>query len=120
MNYYPYYHIIPTRPSLFGIFRGLNFSSILSGTQKALNLANQAIPLIKQVSPMFKNAKTMLRVVNEFRKTDNQVTNNNQVKNNYQTKNDYQNNEKVSYNTKKEESIKENNTAQIGGPTFFI
>lgn len=116
MNYYPYYPIIPTRPSLFGIFRGLNFGSILSGTQKALNLANQAIPLIKQVSPIFKNAKTMLRVVNEFRKTDNVQEINNQIKPNIKDKN----NEKVSYNTKKEESIKENNTAQIGGPTFFI
>lgn len=70
MNYYPYYPIIPTRPSLFGLFRGFNFGSILSGTQKALNLANQAIPLIKQASPMFKNAKTMFKVMNEFRKTD--------------------------------------------------
>ena len=70
MNYYPYYPIIPTRPSLFGLFRGFNFGSILSGTQKALNLANQAIPLIKQASPMFKNAKTMFKVINEFRKTD--------------------------------------------------
>lgn len=70
MNYYPYYPIIPTRPSLFGLFRGFNFGSILSGTQKALNLANQAIPLIKQASPMFKNVKTMFKVMNEFRKTD--------------------------------------------------
>ena len=70
MNYYPYIPVMPTRPSLFGIFKGFNFGSILSGTQKALNLANQAIPLIKQVSPVFKNAKTMFRVMNEFRKTD--------------------------------------------------
>ena len=32
MNYYPYIPVMPTRPSLFGIFKGFNFGSILSGT----------------------------------------------------------------------------------------
>ena len=103
MNYYPYYPIIPTRPSLFGLFRGFNFGSILSGTQKVLNLANQAIPLIKQASPMFKNAKTMFKVMNEFRKTD-------AVK-------------PVKKIEKKEESIvnKEVSIAKYyEGPTFFV
>ena len=108
MNYYPYYPIIPTRPSLFGIFRGFNFGSILSGTQKALNLANQAIPLIKQVSPVFKNAKTMFKVMNEFRKTDKKPTkqSNNAIKN-----------DNIDTNIEKEstsDSFSENS------PTFFV
>lgn len=78
MNYYnPYFTMIPTAtaPASSGILGGalkggINFSSILSGTQKVLGIANQAIPLVKQVSPVVKNAKTMFRLMNEFKKVD--------------------------------------------------
>lgn len=103
MNYYPYYPIIPTKPSLFGLFKNFNFGSILSGTQKALNLANQAIPLIKQASPMFKNAKTMFKVMNEFRKTDDA-----KVIKKIEQKKEIIKNEEVS------------NEKYYNGPTFFI
>lgn len=53
-----------------GLLSKLSFSSILSGTTKALNFVNQAIPVVKQVSPIMKNAKTMFKVMNEFKKTD--------------------------------------------------
>lgn len=76
-NAYPYYGItnaganIASRSGLFGrLFGGLNFSKVLSGTQKTLNIANQAIPLIKQAQPMMRNAKTMFKVMNEFKKVD--------------------------------------------------
>ncbi len=76
MNYYyPFFNQIPYqgavgRSFLGRIFGGLNFSSILSGTQKTLGIVNQTIPLIKQVSPIIKNAKTMFQVMNEFKKED--------------------------------------------------
>ena len=79
MNYYnPYYMFYPIssfpRPGLFGTLRnsirGINFGNILNGTQRTLNLINQAIPLVKQVTPVMRNAKTMFRVMNEFKKTD--------------------------------------------------
>ena len=79
MNYYnPYYMQSPMvsmmRPNLFTALRngirGINFGGVLNGTQKTLNIINQAIPLVKQVSPVVKNAKTMFRVMNEFKKTD--------------------------------------------------
>ena len=88
MNYYnPYYMMYPMfRPSLFGAlrnsFRSINFSNILNGTQKTLNIVNQAIPLVKQVKPVMKNAKTMFKVMNEFKKTDNSKISNYQ-QNNY-------------------------------------
>lgn len=107
MNYYPYYPMIPTRPSIFGMLRNFNFGSILSGTQKALNLANQAIPLIKQATPMFKNAKTMFKVMNEFRKTDSpskSVVKNVQKEDVKEVKSNYV------------EDVKKN----YDGPTFFI
>ena len=56
MNYYPYMMNMPlayqaARPGLFSsLFKGFNFSSILSGTGKVLNVANQAIPLVWQLN----------------------------------------------------------------------
>ena len=70
MNFYnPYYYFPVARPSLFSTLRNsFNFSGILNGTQKTLNIINQAIPLVKQVSPVVKNARTMFKVMNEFKK----------------------------------------------------
>ena len=105
MNYYPYYPLVQPRPSLFGgIMRGFNFQSILSGTQKALNFANQAIPLIKQAAPMVQNAKTMFRVINEFRKTDVPVVSNAS---------------KVSNDITSNNVTLESTVVQTGGPVFF-
>ena len=86
MNYYyPYFTNIPYTQvsSGAGLFSklfggGINFSSILSGTQKTLNIINQTIPLIKQASPIIKNAKSMFKIMNEFKKVDTPPTKNQQ------------------------------------------
>ena len=77
MNYYnPYLMSYPyvsgvTNQGLFSrLFGGLNLSSILSGTQKTLNIVNQTIPLVKQAAPIVRNAKTMFKVMNEFKKVE--------------------------------------------------
>lgn len=79
MNYYnPYFYSMPinsfntmSRSGLFKkMFKSINFSSILNTTQKTLNIVNQTIPLIKQTGPILKNAKTMFKVMNEFKKID--------------------------------------------------
>lgn len=76
MNYYyPFFNQSPYqgligKTSLKKLFGSLNFSSILNGTQKTLGIVNQAIPLIKQVSPIINNAKTMFHVMDEFKKDD--------------------------------------------------
>lgn len=85
MNYYnPYFGMYPymmntVRPSLFsrmlGGIKAINFSSILSGTQKTLGIVNQTIPLVKQATPIVKNAKTMFKVMNEFKKIDKPIQN---------------------------------------------
>ena len=79
MNYFnPYFYSLPTfsaapRIGLFSrLFNGINFSSILNGTQRTLNVINQTIPLVKQAGPVIKNAKTMFKVMNEFKKDDNE------------------------------------------------
>lgn len=81
MNFYnPYYmpYNMASRGLFSNLFRGINFTSILNGTQKTLNVVNQAIPVFKEISPMIKNAKTMFRVMNEFNRnsSDNKYTNN--------------------------------------------
>lgn len=88
MNYYnPYYMMAPytslaTAPAktgllsnLIGGIRGISWGSILNNTQRTLGIINQAIPVVKQVTPVMKNAKTMFRVMNEFKKVDEQPVN---------------------------------------------
>ena len=82
MNFYdpfiysnPGFNMMSITPPRVGLFQrllgsGFNFSSILNGTQKTLNIVNQAIPLIQQAKPMVSNAKTMFQVMNEFKKID--------------------------------------------------
>ena len=117
MNYYNPYFTYPYMPTvtqtsggilskLFG--KGINWSSLLSGTQKTLGVVNQAIPLVKQVSPVMKNAKTMFKIMNEFKKVDTPISNNIQT----QTTNLNKDNSKIENIVIEQKS---NN-----GPTFFI
>lgn len=130
MNYYnPYFYSIPSMAGnvgkvglfsrLFGS-SGITLGGILNGTQRALNFANQAIPFVKQVKPMIGNAKTMFKVMNEFKKTErgknttiststNSNLNTNTTTNSYSTNNEK--NENTSQNYQKEFE---------DGPTFFM
>ena len=86
MNFYnPYYmpYTYTSRGLLGGLFRGINFTSILNGAQRTLNVVNQAIPVFKEISPIIKNAKTMFRVVNEFNKSDKSNSNIKEINSNY-------------------------------------
>jgi len=115
MNFYnPYFNTFPamgratsSSPGLFGkLFGNINLSSILSGTGKVVNFANQAIPLVKQMSPLVKNAKTMFKLMNEFKKVD-------------EPKTAY--NEPITNNlTDSKEDIEKIYSYDHNGPTFFI
>ena len=75
MNYYLPFNTIPYETKGVGLFsrlfkNGINWSSILTNTQKTLNIINQTIPVIKQAKPVINNAKTMFKVMNEFKKVD--------------------------------------------------
>jgi len=121
MNYYnPYFYTMPTTMSTpkVGLFsrllggNGITLSGILNGTQRALNFANQAIPLVKQVRPMIGNAKTMFKVMNEFKRVEKPKQN---VNNNISS------NTNNTSNLTEEEIIVENNYISTeDGPTFFI
>lgn len=116
MNYNPYYYMTPyiaqtpIRNGVFGSFfrsvRGINWSSILGGTQKALNIANQAIPVIRQITPMINNAKTMFRVMNEFKKVETPETSDS--------------NEQVVSEIKETDNLLIENSNYNDGPTFFV
>ena len=119
MNYYnPYFYQMPninqTKTGLFSrLFKNNNisFSKILNGTQKILGIANQAIPLVKQVGPVINNTKTMFRILNEFKKGDK--TNTNTKHNNIINTNNKQTN---SFTTTQNNTTYSTNN----GPTFFM
>ena len=50
--------------------KGINWSTILTNTQKTLGVINQTIPTINQIKPIVNNAKTMFRLMNEMKKSD--------------------------------------------------
>lgn len=123
MNYYnPYFYTMPTtlRSPKAGLFtrlfggNGITLGGIINGTQRALNFANQAIPLVKQVRPMIGNAKTMFKVMNEFKRSENPKQSNIQNKSiiNNKTSSD------IPQNEIKDSQNNYNNTND--GPTFFI
>lgn len=89
MNYYNPYMMMPytsavTSPAKTGLFssllsgaRGVNWGSLINNTQRTLGLINQAIPVVKQVTPVMRNARTMFRVMNEFKRVDEPATSQN-------------------------------------------
>ena len=64
--YYPYNY--PKNNRFLSNFKRINWSSFLDGTQKTLSIINQAIPVIYQIKPIYQNAKTAFKVVNELKK----------------------------------------------------
>lgn len=64
-NNYPYMYQTPR----------FNFSNFLNGASKTLNVVNQAIPIIKEVKPIFRNMGTVLKIVNGLnQKEDTKIT----------------------------------------------
>lgn len=77
MFYYnPYFSMPISKGGMFkNLFKGINFSSILNGTQKTLNIINQTIPVVKEVTPLFRNGKTLLKLMSEFNRSDSKNEN---------------------------------------------
>lgn len=46
----------------FEFLKKLNLNNVLDGTQKTLNIVNQAIPIFYQIKPLITNAKTILNL----------------------------------------------------------
>jgi hypothetical protein len=99
---YPNYH---PKSSLFNNFKRLNFGEILNGTQKTLNVINQAIPIFYQIKPLWNNAKTMLKIASVINTDERQEK---IVKNNTKS------------NTTNKEITKKENNIKYNEPVFFI
>lgn len=56
-----------TKGGLFSSIKAINWSGILSNTQKTLGIINQTIPIVYQVKPIFNNAKTMFKIANTIK-----------------------------------------------------
>ena len=92
--------------------RNINFGNILTNTSKTLNVINQAIPVVKQVGPMFNNMKSILKVASLFNDATTPRNNNN---------NNNSSNNKVNNKTSGERN--ENtitNNSYSNSPNFFI
>lgn len=90
----------------------INWSSLLSNTQKTLNVVNQAIPLYYQVKPVFKNISALGRITKEFSKMGN-ISSNTETSqvNNGQTE---------TQNTTVNETNDATDTNEVPNPTFFL
>ena len=93
---YPY-----SNPSL--ITKGLSFiktikwGEFLDGTQKTLNVINQAIPVVYQVKPIMNNAKTLFKIANIMKTPTSQNENTNKKTNNNINSNNNSNNSPIFY-----------------------
>lgn len=58
-----------------------SFSRFLGGAYKTLTIANQIIPLYKQVSPVIKNARSVFSTISELNKSNKSVIKKNKVNN---------------------------------------
>ncbi len=58
---------------------GLSFTRVLGGLSRVLGIANQAIPIYKEIKPMIGNARKVMGVLKEFNKTN--ISNPSEVKN---------------------------------------
>ncbi len=50
---------------------GLSLTKVLGGISKGLSIANQVIPLYQQAKPMIQNARKVMNVLGELKKTNN-------------------------------------------------
>ncbi len=53
-----------------GVARGLSFTKVIGGLSKTLQIANQVIPLYQKAKPMIHNARSMMGILKEFKKSN--------------------------------------------------
>ena len=58
------------------LLKNINFNNILDGTQKTLNVINQAIPIFNQIIPLINNTKTLFKLTQIINEPENKEVNN--------------------------------------------
>lgn len=94
--------------------RGINWRGLLNNASRTLNVINQAIPIVKQVGPMYNNMKSMLKVASLFKDETDPDPKDNKLTN----KSKNTNNNTSNITEKKENTIITNNYSN--SPNFFI
>ena len=69
-----------------GATKMFNFSGMLEGLSKTLNLANQAIPLYREAKPILTNAKSAWKITRDFLNRDSKSIPKKTTTNNIQNK----------------------------------
>lgn len=64
---------------IFSSLRAFNWSGLLNGANKTLNVVNQTIPLVRQAGPMLNNMRSMLRIAKAFGSETNRGNSSNQA-----------------------------------------
>ena len=144
----PMMNMKPMTPKSLGIigkvgnnFKTFNWTNILSGANKTLNVMNQTIPLIRQTRPMFNNMKSMFKLAkafgnetiskkkNNYQSNSNKIITNNNLKNNknfntnYSISNNNENNNgnnNINYIYDDNNKNTNYNYEDSNYPTFFI
>lgn len=102
------------RLGLFGritnSIKRFNWSGLLNGANKTLNVVNQTIPLVRQAGPMVSNMKNMFKIAKAF---GNETT-----KSKLSNINNNPSNSNIS--NIKEETIQNNDITDSNYPNFFI
>lgn len=120
-NFYPYssFQMKPPKMGFFQNIKGFagktNWSGLLTGAGKTLNVINQAIPIIYQVRPIWNNAKTMFRIAGALKDDPTSAKN---------TKEEFNPQKKTSSSTLRSETNAPTRTiakeGSGGSPTFFV
>ena len=128
MNFYPYYNFpytsftqVPKVGGLKSLFGNIKWGSILSGTQKTLNVVNQTIPLIRQAKPMVNNMKSMFRLAKAFgSETVSSNSKNRKTSNNFSNNDVHRSNNNVTNSYINENSVIKKEVSDDSYPNFFI
>ena len=94
--------------------RAFNWSGLLNGANKTLNVVNQTIPLVRQAGPMLNNMKSIIRVAKAF---GNETTAKNSNINLSKTVSD---DKKIINEINSNYILQKKETQNINYPSFFI
>jgi len=105
-----------TMRGISSIPRGINWQGLLGGASRTLNVINQAIPVVKQIGPMYNNMKSMLKVASLFKDETDPVPR--KINNTNANNNTNNNSASETINEEKENTITTNSYSN--SPNFFI
>lgn len=114
-SFYPYQNI-GAKAGLFSSLRGkFNWSSLLSNTQKTLNIINQAIPVMYQIKPIWNNTKTVFKIIGAVKDDGSS-----QTKSNTNNRNNNNYNKDTTNKVEQKNTLNNNATINDNTPNFFL